>query len=57
MTLQPGDSIFIDAGVVHASFNVSSAPARLLVAIGPCAGETGYIVEDVAGEAPWNRLR
>ena len=55
--LRPGDSIFIDAGVVHASFNVGGAPARLLVVLGPCDGPDGYIAVEVAGEEPWRSLR
>lgn len=56
-TLQPGESVFISANVVHASFNVSGEPAKLLVVLSPCAGETGYVVEDVADQAPWKDLR
>jgi quercetin dioxygenase-like cupin family protein len=56
-TLKPGDSIFIKPDIVHASFNVSSQPARLMVVLAPCVGETGYEVVDVSGEAPWNTLR
>lgn len=55
--LQAGESIFIDADVVHASFNSSDAPAKLLVALGPCDGEDGYVVEEVADQSPWNGLR
>lgn len=56
-TLKPGDSIFIKPDIVHASFNVSDQPARLMVVLAPCVGETGYEVVDVSGEAPWNTLR
>lgn len=56
-TLNPGDAIFIDADVVHASFNVSDLPAKLMVVLGPCDGEGGYVVEEVADRAPWNGLR
>ena len=55
--LKPGDSIFIDTDVVHASFNQSSEKARLMVVLGPCDGEAGYVVEEVADQAPWNTLR
>ena len=55
--LQPGDSIFIDADIVHASFNVSAQPAKLMVTLGPCDGEGGYMVDEVADQAPWNKLR
>ena len=55
--LRPGDSIFIAADVVHASFNVGTEPARLMVVLGPCVGEGGYELVDVADQAPWNTLR
>ena len=55
--LKRGDSIFIDAGVVHASFNVGRDAAVLMVVLGPCDGEAGYIAVEVADQEPWNRLR
>jgi quercetin dioxygenase-like cupin family protein len=55
--LKPGDSIFIEPNVVHASFNIGRQPARLLVVLAPCVGEGGYELVDVSGEAPWNGLR
>jgi quercetin dioxygenase-like cupin family protein len=55
--LKPGDSVFISKNVVHASFNVGSQPARLMVVLGPCMGEIGYEVVEVADQAPWNSLR
>jgi quercetin dioxygenase-like cupin family protein len=55
--LKPGDSIFIDADVVHASFNVGEATAVLMVVLGPCDGEAGYIAVEVAAQEPWSKLR
>jgi quercetin dioxygenase-like cupin family protein len=55
--LATGDSIFIAANTVHASFNVSDEPAMLLVALGPCVGDAGYEMVDVSDRAPWNALR
>ena len=55
--LGPGDSVFIGADVVHASFNVGDSQAKLLAILGPCVGEGGYELVDVAAEAPWNSLR
>jgi quercetin dioxygenase-like cupin family protein len=55
--LGPGDSAFIPADTVHASFNVGSSEAKLLAILGPCVGPIGYELVDVAGEAPWNKLR
>jgi quercetin dioxygenase-like cupin family protein len=55
--LGPGDSIFIDADVVHASFNDGDEPAILIVVLGPCDGEGGYTVDEMADQEPWRGLR
>jgi quercetin dioxygenase-like cupin family protein len=55
--LAPGDSAFIPAGVVHASFNVGQAEAKVVAILGPCKGAIGYEVVEMGGEAPWNTLR
>ena len=55
--LSPGDSAFVPADMVHASFNVGDRDAKILAILGPCIGEIGYELVDVAGEAPWNGLR
>jgi quercetin dioxygenase-like cupin family protein len=55
--LAPGDSVFIDAGVVHASFNTGSEDAHLQVVLGPSMGEGGYELVDVSSEEPWKSLR
>jgi quercetin dioxygenase-like cupin family protein len=55
--LQPGDSVFIPADMVHASFNVGTGNAHLLAILGPCVGEIGYELVDMSGEAPWHNLR
>src|SRR5262249_51187886 len=36
--LGPGESVFIPADVVHASFNLESGPTSLLVVLAPCVG-------------------
>jgi len=56
-TLGPGDSAFIPADVVHASFNVGTSDAKIVAILGPCVGEIGYELVDVAGDAPWKDLR
>lgn len=56
-TLKPGDSVFIAADVVHASFNTGSRPAKLLAILGPCVGEGGYESVEMGDQAPWNSLR
>ena len=55
--LGPGDSVFIPAGMVHASFNAGSGEAKLAAILGPCVGEVGYVSVEMADEAPWNTLR
>jgi len=55
--LGPGDSVYVDAGVVHASFNVGPETAQLQVIIGPAMpGGAGYDVEDVSDQEPWAAL-
>jgi quercetin dioxygenase-like cupin family protein len=57
-TLGVDDSVFIDADIVHASFNESDQPALLQVIIAPSLGEgSGYGLVDVSGEEPWASLR
>lgn len=55
--LTPGDSCFIPAGMVHASFNVGAGDAKLLAILGPCVGAGGYELVDVAAQEPWKGLR
>ena len=56
--LAPGDSVFLPADTVHASFNISDADAKLLAILAPCIGDgDGYEVTEVADELPWSSLR
>lgn len=54
--LRKGDSAFLEANKVHASYNVSNKPAKVLAILGPVIGKDGYEVEEVADKAPWSRL-
>ena len=57
-TLTPGDSVFLPAGTVHASFNKSDRDAKLLAILAPSVGgDDGYEVVEVADQAPWNGLQ
>jgi quercetin dioxygenase-like cupin family protein len=56
-TLRAGDVVIIPAAVVHASYNVSAVPARIIAALSPCVGEAGYEVEELADQEPWRSLR
>ncbi len=55
--LKKGDAAFIGTGVVHASFNIGQENAQVLAILGPAVGESGYEVEEVFDQAPWNTLR
>lgn len=55
--LKPGDSVFIPADVVHASFNVSAKPVKLLAILGPCVTEAGLESVEMSDEEPWKSLR
>jgi len=56
-TLRPGDSVFIGAGVVHASFNISDRNSKILAILGPCVGAEGYGLVDVSRQEPWAHLK
>jgi quercetin dioxygenase-like cupin family protein len=55
--LGPGDSVYIDKGIVHTSSNTGSETAHLQVVLGPSVGEGGYELVDVSGDEPWASLR
>jgi len=55
--LRAGDAVIIPAAVVHASYNVSDAPVRIIAVLSPCVGEAGYEVEELADEEPWRSMR
>jgi quercetin dioxygenase-like cupin family protein len=55
--LGPGDSVHIDRGVVHGSYNDFAEPAELQVVLAPAHGEGGYTAVDVSGDEPWASLR
>lgn len=55
--LGPGESAFIGADVVHASFNVGDGRARILAVLGPAVGAQGYELDDVAQQEPWISIR
>jgi len=55
--LSAGDSVFVPAEVVHATFNTSGTDAKLLAILSPSIGEeNGYEVLEVADEEPWKGL-
>jgi quercetin dioxygenase-like cupin family protein len=56
-TLEAGDSVYLDADVVHASFNTGSETAHLQVVLAPAVGDEGYQLVDVSSGQPWASLR
>jgi quercetin dioxygenase-like cupin family protein len=56
-TLAPGDSIYIEEGVVHASYNDGDETAHLQVVIAPSIGAAGYGLVDVSDDEPWSSVR
>ena len=55
--LGPGEAVYIEMDIVHGSYTVGDAPAKLTVILTPTAGEGGYEVIDVFEEEPWASLR
>lgn len=56
--LKSGDSAFIPAAMVHASFNTSDTDtAKVMAILGPCVGEEAYEIVEVHTESPWRSLR
>jgi quercetin dioxygenase-like cupin family protein len=55
--LEVGDSVYLDADVVHASFNAGDETAHLQVVLAPAVGAEGYQLVDVSSEEPWASLR
>src|SRR4029079_4984980 len=55
--LKPGDSVFIPADVVHASFNSSDQPVKVLAILGPCVTDGGFVSVEMSDQEPWKSLR
>jgi quercetin dioxygenase-like cupin family protein len=55
--LKSGDSVFIPADVVHASFNISDKPVKILAILGPCVTDAGYVSVEMSDQEPWKSLR
>jgi len=55
--LRVGDAVVIPAAVVHASYNESDGPVKILAVLSPCVGDEGYEVEELADVEPWRSLR
>lgn len=54
-TCRTGDVIYVPAGTVHASFNVTDKPAKILAIFGNRSSSAELAV-DVSDKAPWAEL-
>ena len=56
-TLTAGDAVVIPADVVHATYNETGEPAKILAILSPAVEGDGYAAVDVSAEEPWASLR
>jgi quercetin dioxygenase-like cupin family protein len=56
-SLSAGDAVVIPADVVHATYNDTGEPAKILAILSPAVAGDGYAAVDVSGEEPWSGLR
>jgi len=54
--LRPGDSIYLPAGMVHATFNAGTEMLDFLAVLSP-ANNPGPPTVEVSHQEPWSRLR
>src|SRR5689334_10794390 len=54
--MQPGDALFLPAGVVHGTYNCGAATLDFLAVLSP-AKSPGPVTVEVAGQEPWVSLR
>jgi quercetin dioxygenase-like cupin family protein len=47
----------IPADAVHATYNDTDEPAKILAILSPAVAGDGYAAVDVSGEEPWSGLR
>lgn len=54
--MQPGDSIYIPVGIVHATFNPGPEKLDFLAVLSPAKGE-GPVTTEVGDQEPWKSMR
>ncbi len=54
--MQPGDSLYLPAGVVHGTYNAGAEMLDFLAVLSP-AKSPGPMTVEVAGQEPWASLR
>lgn len=55
--LSAGESVYINKGVVHATFCHGDEPVKYLAVFGPCLEGVGFNVVDKSQEEPWKSMR
>ncbi len=56
-TLTVGDAVVIPADAVHATYNDTNEPAKILAILSPAVEGDGYAAVDVSDTEPWSGLR
>jgi quercetin dioxygenase-like cupin family protein len=54
--MEPGDSLYLPAGVVHGTYNTSSEVLDFLAVLSPAKSE-GPVTVEVSDQEPWKLLR
>jgi len=54
--LRPGDSVYLPAGIVHATYNIGADVLEFLAILAP-AKSAGPVTVEVSHEEPWKSLR
>jgi len=54
-TLREGDSVYLPAGLVHATYNIGGATLQFLAILSP-AQSTGPTTVEVSDQEPWKNL-
>ena len=55
--LTAGDAAVIPNSAVHATFNDTDEPAKIIAILSPAVGDDGYALEDMSAEEPWASQR
>ena len=57
LSAENGHALLIPADAVHATYNETAEPAKILAILSPAVDGDGYAAVDVAAEEPWASLR
>ena len=54
--LDPGDSVYLPAGMIHGTYNLGTEPLDFLASLAP-ANSDGPMTVEVSDQEPWKSLR